>query len=56
MPEPKDHPTPPPPGPKGPPPPPHHDLPPHVMKELLEMREKIGRLEGMMELLLKKME
>lgn len=31
---------------------PHHDLPPHILKELLEMREKIGRLEGMMEVLL----
>lgn len=38
------------PGPKHPP----HDIPPHILKELLEMREKIGKLEGMMEVLLKK--
>lgn len=38
--------------PKGPPP--HHgDIPPHIFRELLELREKIGRLEGMMEVLLK---
>lgn len=35
------------------PPPPHLDLPPHILKELLEMREKIGKLEGMMEVLLR---
>lgn len=42
------------PKPKGPPPPPKtHDVPPHILKELFEMREKIGKLEGMMEVLLK---
>lgn len=54
MPEPKQGP-----GPGHPPPPPKpmpHDVPPHILKELLEMREKIGRLEGMMEVLLKKSE
>ncbi len=35
------------------PPKPHHDVPPHIVKELLDLREKIGRLEGMMEVLLK---
>jgi hypothetical protein len=35
------------------PPPSHYDVPPHILKELLEMREKIGRLEGMMEVLLR---
>lgn len=35
------------------PPPPHHDVPPHILKELLELREKIGRLEGIIEVLLK---
>lgn len=39
--------------PKGPPPAHHGDVPPHVFKELLELREKIGRLEGMMEVFMK---
>ena len=33
------------------PPPPHHDLPPHILKEFFEMKEKIGRLEGKVEIL-----
>lgn len=37
------------------PPPPPHDIPPHILKELLELREKVWKLEGMMEVLLKKM-
>lgn len=32
---------------------PPHDVPPHVLRELLELREKVGRLEGMMEVLMK---
>lgn len=35
---------------------PPHDVPPHILKELLELREKVGRLEGMMEVLLKQKE
>lgn len=40
-----------------PPPPPksHHDVPPHIIKELLELREKVGKLEGMMEVIMKKL-
>jgi hypothetical protein len=36
-------------------PPPHkpHEIPPHVFKELMRMNEKIGKLEGMMEMLIK---
>jgi hypothetical protein len=48
MPEPKHAPR-----PEGHPPPKPGDVPPHILKELLELREKIGRLEGMMEVLLK---
>lgn len=43
------------PDPNKPKPPPPHDVPPHILKELFEMREKIGRLEGMMEILLKQL-
>ncbi len=51
MPEPKPEPQP---APGHPPPPPKpHDMPPHILKELLDLREKVGRLEGMMEVLLK---
>ncbi len=34
--------------------PPHkvHDVPPHILKELFRMSEKIGKLEGMVEVLL----
>lgn len=33
------------------PPPPKGDVPPHILKELMELREKIGRLEGKMDML-----
>lgn len=46
-PEKKPKPTPP------PPPPPHHDVPPHILKEIMDLKEKVGRLEGMIELLVK---
>ena len=32
-----------------------HELPPHIIKELFAMKEKIGKLEGMLEVILKKM-
>ncbi len=35
------------------PPPPKHDVPPHILKEIMDMKEKIGKLEGMMEMLLR---
>ena len=35
---------------KGPPP---HDLPPHILKELFDLKEKVGRLEGQMDVLLR---
>ena len=31
---------------------PPHDIPPHILKEFLELREKVGRLEGKREVLL----
>jgi len=34
---------------KGPP----HDLPPHLLKELFDLKEKVGRLEGQMDVLLR---
>lgn len=34
------------------PPKPEPGIPPHILKELLDLREKVGRLEGMMEVLL----
>lgn len=37
----------------GPEPKPAEGMSPHIFKELLELREKVGRLEGMMEMLLK---
>lgn len=36
-----------------PPPPSHHDLPPHILKEIMDLKEKVGRLEGMIEVLMK---
>lgn len=30
-------------------------LPPHILHELMEMKEKIGKLEGMVEVLMKKL-
>ena len=38
-------------GPKGPPPPPMHDVPPHILHEIMELKEKVGRLEGMIEMM-----
>ncbi len=35
------------------PPPPHHELPPHLLKELFDLKEKVGRLEGQMDVLLR---
>lgn len=35
--------------PKGPPPGP--GIPPHVLHEIMDLKEKVGRLEGMMEIL-----
>lgn len=32
---------------------PPHDVPPHILHELLLLREKVGKLEGMMEVILK---
>ncbi len=49
MPEPKDEPG----GHKPPPPPKHGEVPPHILKEIMDLREKVGKLEGMMEVLLK---
>lgn len=34
------------------PPHPSHELPPHILKELFDLKEKVGRLEGKMEVLL----
>ena len=31
---------------------PPHDLPPHILKELMDLKEKVGKLEGQMEVLL----
>jgi len=31
--------------------PPHPELPPHILKEIFGMKEKIGRLEGKVEIL-----
>ena len=39
-------------GPKGSPPPPTHDVPPHIMHELMDLKEKVGRLEGMVEMMM----
>jgi len=36
-----------------PPPPPHHEVPPHILKEIMDLKEKVGKLEGMMEVLMK---
>lgn len=42
-----------PPKPEGPPPPRQADVPPHILKEIMDLREKVGRLEGMLEMLLR---
>jgi len=33
--------------------PPHPDLPPHILKELFDLKEKVGRLEGQIDVLLR---
>lgn len=33
--------------------PPHHELPPHLLKELFDLKEKVGKLEGQMDVLLR---
>jgi len=35
---------------------PKHELPPHLMREIMDMKEKIGKLEGMIEVILKKLD
>lgn len=38
--------------------PPHHgknELPPHILHEMLLMREKIGKLEGQVEILIRQL-
>ena len=35
---------------------PRPELPPHLFKEIMDMKEKIGKLEGMMEVILKKLD
>ena len=40
-------------GPKGPPPPPPMPgIPPHILHEIMDLKEKVGRLEGMMEMMM----
>lgn len=29
-----------------------HEAPPHILKEIMDLKEKVGRLEGKMEVLL----
>jgi len=36
--------------PKGPPPGP--GIPPHILHEIMDLKEKVGRLEGMMEVIM----
>lgn len=31
----------------------HHDIPPHILKEIFDLKEKVGKLEGMIEVLLR---
>jgi hypothetical protein len=33
----------------------HMDLPPHILRELLDLREKVGKLEGMMQVILEQL-
>ncbi|NTU73904.1 hypothetical protein HGB07_07150 [Candidatus Roizmanbacteria bacterium] len=45
------------PPPKPPPPdkpPPKPDMPPHILKEIFDLKEKVGRLEGIMEVLMRR--
>lgn len=32
---------------------PPHELPPHLLRELFDLKEKVGRLEGQMDVLLR---
>ncbi len=34
------------------PPPKPHDVPPHILKEIFDLKEKVGRLEGKIEVLM----
>lgn len=47
--EPKNHPKPPP----SHEPPSKPDIPPHILKEIMDLKEKVGKLEGMIEVLLR---
>lgn len=41
-------------GPKGHhPPPPRAEIPPHILNEIFDLKEKVGRLEGQVEVLLR---
>lgn len=31
--------------------PPHPELPPHILKEIFDLKEKVGRLEGKVDIL-----
>ena len=33
----------------------HEGIPPYILKEIMELKEKVGKLEGMLEVMLKKM-
>ena len=35
-----------------PPPPKFHDVHPHILKEIFDLKEKVGRLEGKIEVLM----
>ncbi len=35
-----------------PPSPKPHDVPPHILKEIFDLKEKVGRLEGKIEVLM----
>lgn len=39
--------------PEGPPPPRPSEVPPHILKEIMDLKEKVGKLEGMIEVLLR---
>lgn len=32
---------------------PGHDIPPHILKEIMDLKEKVGKLEGMVDILTK---
>lgn len=33
--------------------PPHPELPPHILKEIFDLKEKVGRLEGQIDILIR---